>query len=527
LQYIIEVIFFQLAFLLIYEIWLQKETFFNLNRAYLLTTPILSLFIPFIKIGILRETAPAVAIQNFTNSSIITLPEVFIGQRQLATETTSAASSPESFNWLVITYLIGILIATCVFVFKLWKLESIKKGSRPTSKYYSKIYEIPNSDAAFTYFNNLFVGDKITEKDREHIITHELVHLHQKHGIDLVIFEIMKIVFWFNPLIYIFQTRLATLHEFIADETTVQKSGKKIYFEQLLNSAFGTSNISFTNQFFNHSLIKKRIIMLQKNKSSNISKFKFLLVIPLMLAMLTYVSCSEELKEDEIGSSISQYNYTLEKAEGMTSEKQKIHDKFEEFLFNNPDYVALATIDYDAEEIRYSIHPRSEKVPEGYNKMEVASRDGREYTMYMNLKAHHENQDAMESENIDNSSYDGKSEVPFAIIDKVPAFQGCNELSGKARKDCTSEEISFFVNKNFDTSLGKKLGLSGINRVIVQFRIDETGNIQDIKARAPHADLEKEAKRVIASIPTMIPGEQNGKPVSVMYSLPIAFKVSE
>ena len=63
--------------------------------------------------------------------------------------------------------------------------------------------------------------------------------------------------------------------------------------------------------------------------------------------------------------------------------------------------------------------------------------------------------------------------------------------------------------------------------MIVQFRIDETGNIQDIKARAPHADLEKEAKRVIASIPTMIPGEQNGKPVSVMYSLPIAFKVSE
>jgi len=328
-------------------------------------------------------------------------------------------------------------------------------------------------------------------------------------------------------LIYIFQSRIAGVHEFIADNEVVKTISRKTYFEQLLNTAFNTKDISFTNQFFNHSLIKKRILMLQKNKSSKLSKFKFLLVIPLMLAMLTYVACSDDITKDEVDSSLSQYNYTLQKEEGMTTEKQKANNKFEEFLFNNPDYVSWATIDYDAEEIKYSVHLRSEPVPEGYDKMEVAARDGREYTMYMNLKAHQENQEAMENANPDNSSYDDKSEVPFAVIDKVPAFQGCNELSGKARKDCTSKEISFFVNKNFDTSLGKKLGLTGLNRVIVQFRIDETGSIVDIKSRAPHPELEEEAKRVIASIPKMVPGEQNGKPVSVMYSLPIAFKVSE
>ena len=125
----------------------------------------------------------------------------------------------------------------------------------------------------------------------------------------------------------------------------------------------------------------------------------------------------------------------------------------------------------------------------------------------------------------DNSAYDNASEVPFAVIDKVPAFQECDQWVDDARKNCTSSEISKFVNKNFNTSLGKELGLEGINRVIVQFRIDENGQVQDIKSRAPHPRLEEEAKRVISELPSFIPGEQNGKPVSVMYSLPIAFKV--
>ncbi len=264
--------------------------------------------------------------------------------------------------------------------------------------------------------------------------------------------------------------------------------------------------------------------MLQKNKSSKLSKFKFLLVIPLMLSMLTYVACSDELKEDNLDSSLSQYNYTLDKREEMSPSRKRDHEKYEEFLFKNPDYVSWATIDYEGDKINYSVHSRSEEVPEGYEKMEVTKKNGQEYTMYMNLYAPEKNNVQQEGKP-NNSMYDGKSEVPFAVIDKVPAFPECDQWVDDARKNCTSEEISLFVNKNFDTSLGKKLGLTGVNRIIVMFRIDETGKIVDIKARAAHPELEAEAKRVVSSIPDMIPGEQNGKRVSVMYSLPIAFKI--
>ncbi len=531
-DYLLEILIFQLAFLLIYEIWLQKETFFNLNRAYLLATPLLSLLIPFIRITSLQKTTPAIAFQNLSDKTMVLLPEVFIGNRA-ATTAASQIENDIQLNWWLILYFLGATIAFGVFLYKLYKLEKISRSSRPIKQKYYDIFEIPNSDAAYTYFNQLYIGDRISAKDRKQIITHELVHLDERHGVDLMLFELLKIIFWFNPLMYLYQSRIATLHEYIADENTVKKSGKKQYFEQLLNTAFGTSNITFTNQFFNHSLIKKRIVMLQKNKSGKLKHFKFLLIIPVLLLMLTYVACSGDETQEQTESSLSQYNYSLDKAAGMTPEKQKKHDDFEEFLFNNPNYVAWATIDYVSEEVRYSVHLKDEKVPETYTKMEVSAENGDYYTMFMNLKA--SGKDAAlppppppaPGQKTADGRLGQSQSVPFAIVEKVPAFAGCEDLSGDARKDCTSSKISEFVNKNFNTDLGRELGLTGINRVIVQFKINDQGNIQEVRARAPKPELEEEAIRVIKAIPQLYPAEQNGSPVAVMYSLPIAFQVAE
>ena len=88
-----------------------------------------------------------------------------------------------------------------------------------------------------------------------------------------------------------------------------------------------------------------------------------------------------------------------------------------------------------------------------------------------------------------------------------------------------SRKISQFVNMNFNTNLGEELNLKGTNRVITQFRIDETGKVVDVKARASHPALQEEAIRVISGLPKMQPGKQDGKDISVMYSLPIVFQV--
>lgn len=116
--------------------------------------------------------------------------------------------------------------------------------------------------------------------------------------------------------------------------------------------------------------------------------------------------------------------------------------------------------------------------------------------------------------------------VPFHVIEDVPIFPGCEDAGGKeAKKKCMSDKVMKFVQQNFNNELAAELGLEGRQRISVQFRINEQGQVCEVKARAPHPRLEREAIGVVSKLPTMTPGRQRGKPVGVLYMLPILFKV--
>ena len=116
-------------------------------------------------------------------------------------------------------------------------------------------------------------------------------------------------------------------------------------------------------------------------------------------------------------------------------------------------------------------------------------------------------------------------DVPFAIIENVPVYPGCKG-SNAEKKKCFSSNIQKHVNKKYNTGLAGDLGLSpGKKRVFVMFKIDKTGKIVDVRARGPHARLEKEAIRVISLLPQMTPGKQRGRAVGVKYTLPITLIV--
>jgi protein TonB len=117
-------------------------------------------------------------------------------------------------------------------------------------------------------------------------------------------------------------------------------------------------------------------------------------------------------------------------------------------------------------------------------------------------------------------------DVPFAIIEDIPIFPGCEKGSKADKKACFSKKISKHINRKFNASLASDLGLSpGKKRIFVMFKIDKTGGITEIRARAPHPRLQKEAERVVRTLPRMTPGKQRGRPVAVRYSLTIAFQV--
>lgn len=118
-------------------------------------------------------------------------------------------------------------------------------------------------------------------------------------------------------------------------------------------------------------------------------------------------------------------------------------------------------------------------------------------------------------------------EVPFAVIENVPVFPGCERGSNTDKRKCMSDKIAKFVQRKFNTDLAGDLGLSGRQRIFVTFKIDKSGNVTGVRSRAPHPRLEKEAERVINMLPKMKPGRQRGNAVTVPYSLPITFQVQD
>ncbi len=119
------------------------------------------------------------------------------------------------------------------------------------------------------------------------------------------------------------------------------------------------------------------------------------------------------------------------------------------------------------------------------------------------------------------------SNVPFVLVEQAPRFPGCKGKTEKEFRDCFNTKMKKFVNKKFNTGNPSISNLYGKQKIFVQFLIDKEGNITEIKVKAPHKSLEKEALRVVHKLPKMIPGKQRTQNVGVRYTLPIAVYLSK
>lgn len=115
-------------------------------------------------------------------------------------------------------------------------------------------------------------------------------------------------------------------------------------------------------------------------------------------------------------------------------------------------------------------------------------------------------------------------DVPFAVIEDVPVFPGCERVAKSKRRECFQDKINIHIRKNFRyPEIAQEMGIQG--RVYVNFIISRDGSIIDIRMRGPDKNLEKEAERIISKLPKMIPGKQRGRPVRVPFSIPITFRL--
>ncbi len=487
IQYGLECIAFQLVFLLVYDLFLKRETFFQWNRVYLIGTYSIALILPWIKLEALRTSLP----QEYA-----LYPNFMLVMDEATLVQGAEESTLFSFSWQEGLFITGMLISLLLFGFKLFQILRLKrKGSIQYFADFTQVI-IANSTIAFSFFKSIFLGDQLLQKDHEHIIQHELVHIQQGHSWDLLFFELMRIIGWFSPLVYIYQSRVSELHEFIAD-AQVSKTNKKEQYQLLLSQVFQSEHISFINPFFKTSLIKKRIVMLQKAKSKSIWKLKYLLLLPIVASMLFYSSCEQEAEQQS-----SKVRIAVQDVENLSEvEEVQLYQKLIALSENKSAWELLIDDGYSSilflpsDGNSFISGPNGEHIPA---KMTVqSSLKGFTYTM-------------------------GNTSVPFAMVDKVPVFPGCEDAEDK--RACFNEKMQLHISKNFNyPQEAKDKGIQG--RVNTVFLIAVDGSIRDIKLKGPDKILEDEVARIIERLPEMIPGEANGQKVGVPYSIPITFRL--
>ena len=187
---------FQTVFLAVYDLILKKETFFQWNRAYLIVTSVLAYIIPLIRFTGASENIP----QEYR----IMLPEVMLSPETFIEK--QVESSLTLFSGMQWVFIIGIAIASLLFVYKLFHIfKLIRQNRKEKNKDYHLIL-LPTQHTAFSFFHYIFLGK--TAYQKEEIIKHELVHVKEKHSIDLLLFELQKILLWFNPYSYLYQKRI-------------------------------------------------------------------------------------------------------------------------------------------------------------------------------------------------------------------------------------------------------------------------------------------------------------------------------
>ncbi|MEK9613511.1 MAG: energy transducer TonB [Flavobacteriaceae bacterium] len=130
----------------------------------------------------------------------------------------------------------------------------------------------------------------------------------------------------------------------------------------------------------------------------------------------------------------------------------------------------------------------------------------------------------IEVEEVEIEEVEEDIDVPFAVIEDVPIFPGCEKVKKSERRNCFQEKMNKHIRKNFRyPEIAQEMGIQG--RVYVNFIIAKDGQITNIRMRGPDKNLEKEAQRIISKLPSMTPGKQRGRPVRVPFSIPITFRL--
>lgn len=456
-----------ILFYLCYKLFFQRDTFWKLRRFYLLVSIIFSFVYPFVSMeGWLKKQEPIM-----TALSTIQLDEFIITPDGVGDTTVFSLENVfwTIFGAVILLFLIRIIIQLISIIRQRVRGTKMELLGVPVIRVEDKI-------TPFSFFKWIFINPELhTEDHIAEILEHELTHVRQWHSADVIVAQVQKMLYWFNPAAWLMEREIRINLEYLADNQ-VLKSGfePKKYQYHLLSLTYEMGADSKLGNQFNVSPIKKRIKMMNSKKTKKAGLLKYALIIPVALAMLLMSSMQDIIASTTQAEKAETPAAEQAVAEPETSVKIEIKEQPEK-----PEQLKIVA----------ATEPKTDEKSNVFDEVTVVGYG------------------------FDDKEASDKKKKVYEVVEVPPVFPG----GEKAMFNYLMMNIKY-------PEEAHKQNIQG--RVMVQFVVNETGKIESPKVlNRIDPLLEAEALRVVTSMPDWTPGKQGGKNVSVRYTLPIQFKL--
>lgn len=447
------------VFAIIYMLLLRKETFFKLNRFFLLSSVLFSVVLPFLHFQVFN--ANPVMLSEITVTPYRNLIEaVTVYGKDLSGSIEQVILSA---NAVVLVYLAGVAFFLVRFLVRMLKIFLLVSRHHIQQMNGFKLVILEDDFSPFSFLNFVFISRSQQQEDSYNkLIVHELEHVKQGHTYDVLILELLAVFQWFNPFMWMLRRAITENHEYLADQAVLNSGTKRGYYKKLLLSQYIGGQFKIANNF-NYSLIKKRIKMMSKIRSSKISNAKVVFGLFAAAVLVVVFACEQQ----------ETYLVNPQKGEEISSQNKEIKG-----VVDNMNRLSELIIDNVSYKVTY----------DSLGKIILTKKEtpGKEELLAENEKV-------------------------YNSVEKMPEFPG----GEKALIQYITRSIIYP-----ETAVEQKLQ----GKVYVSFVVRKDGSVADSKIeRGVAQSLDREALRVVDALPQWKPGYQKGVPVNVKYTVPINF----
>ena len=443
-----------------YTLMLRQESFFRMNRITLLTILMLALVLPMVDIPSLATPEQPVVYEMQHRIMLMT--------QEAEMTTKSLAATTRTISWLgilAIVYIIGVILALLIRLWQFFKIDKIIRGGCLWTDKSGKatIYCHIDDVAPFSWMRSIVISEKDYKPYGREILLHEKAHILNLHSMDILFLTLVEAVQWWNPIAYMLGHSLRDVHEYEADDYVLHQGVSLHNYQALLvKKSLANTSYAFANNF-NHSLIKKRIYMMNHPKSNPWLRSKVLYILPATLVVLT-VFATPKLNE-KVGEIVER----VEKATEMPQPS-----------------------------------PQPEQQPESIPTSDVTDMQSAEPKE--ELAVEEEATDTLSSEDYVNDVYRNE----YINLTQPPEFPG------------GMSALRAFVQLHVAQALENDASVAG-KRAYVQFRIKKNGTIDNIGLVRGDREAYHEAIKIVEQMPQWIPARRYGDLADAHFVLTIDF----